>query len=258
MKGEKSNELMTFLVEEVLRYGSDTLPAATEKRLSEIRREKPSVPVIYVSSGSAAVIAGSEKSAAAADLYLKEMGINGLIVSTGGHGPAVFEPLFSVQLPGKNRLVFRNITEDKVEVTLNGVFHNDMPDEDLVAQSGSTGFEAWHGIPFIEDIPFFKFQKRVVLENFGFYDPESIEEYIARGGYRSFLKTIRNYTHEEVCDIVERSGLRGRSGGVSRQDLSGSMLLTRHQTTGISYAMPRRVIPALIVTGRYWKVIRTG
>ncbi|MDZ7634702.1 MAG: hypothetical protein U5L72_09910 [Bacteroidales bacterium] len=56
-------------------------------------------------------------------------------------------------------------------------------------------------------------KKRVVLGNCGCYDPESIEEYIARGGYRAFLKTIRNYTHEEVCDIVERSGLRGRSGG---------------------------------------------
>ncbi|MGB8359294.1 MAG: hypothetical protein WCD55_11845, partial [Bacteroidales bacterium] len=137
MKGEKSNELMTFLIDEVLKHGSDTVPADTEKRLSDIRRDKPSVPVIYVSSGSAAVIAGSEKSAAAAELYMKEIGINGLIVRTGGHGPAVFEPLFSVHLPGKNRLIFRNITEDKVETTLNGVFHNDMPDEDLVAQSGS-------------------------------------------------------------------------------------------------------------------------
>ncbi len=213
MKGEASNELMTFLIEEVLRHGSDTLPAATEKRLAEIRRDKPSVPVIYVSSGSASVIAGSEKSAAAAELYLKEMDINGLIVRTGGHGPAVFEPVICIHLPGKNRLVFRNITEDKVEATLNGVFHNDMPMEDLVAQSGSTGFEAWQGIAFIEDIPFFKLQKRVVLSNCGYYDPENIEEYIARGGYRAFLKTIRNYTHVEVCDIIERSGLRGRSGG---------------------------------------------
>ncbi|HKK41443.1 MAG TPA: NADH-quinone oxidoreductase subunit L, partial [Bacteroidales bacterium] len=36
---------------------------------------------------------------------------------------------------------------------------------------------------------------------------------MARGGYRAFVKAIRNYTYEEVCDIVERSGLRGRSGG---------------------------------------------
>ena len=155
----------------------------------------------------------ASKSAAAAELYLNDMGIRGLVVRTGCHGPAAFEPMVCVHLPGKNKLIFRNITEDKIETLLNGVFHNDMPEEDLVAQTGSTGFEAWHDIPFMEEIPFFRLQKRVVLGNCGCYDPESIEEYIARGGYRAFLKTIRNYTHEEVCDIVERSGLRGRSGG---------------------------------------------
>jgi len=213
MKEKREGNTREFLVREVLMHGSDTLPAASEKRLAEIRRDKPSVPVIYVASGSAALIAGSARSAAAAELYLNEMGIRGMVVMTGCHGPAAFEPMVCVHLPGKNKLIFRNITEDKIEPLLNGVFHNDMPEEDLVAQTGSTGFEAWHEIPFMDELPFFRLQKRVVLGNCGCYDPESIEEYIARGGYRAFLKTIRNYTHEEVCDIVERSGLRGRSGG---------------------------------------------
>ena len=213
MKENREGDTREFLVREVLMHGSDTLPATSEKRLAALRRDKPSEAVIYVASGSAALIAGSEKSAAAAELYLEEMGIRGLVVKTGCQGPAAFEPMVCVHLPGKNKLIFRNITEDKIETLLNGVFHNDMPAEDLVAQAGSTGFEAWHEIPFMEEIPYFRLQKRVVLGNCGWYDPESIEEYIARGGYRAFLKTIRNYTHEEVCDIIERSGLRGRSGG---------------------------------------------
>ena len=213
MKEKREGDTREFLVREVLMHGSDTLPAASEKRLAGIRRDKPSEPVIYVASGSAALIAGSARSAAAAELYLSEMNIRGLVVKTGCHGPSAFEPLVCVHLPGKNKLIFRNITEDKIETLLNGVFHNDMPQEDLVGQTGSTGFEAWHEIQFIEELPFFRLQKRVVLGNCGWYDPESIAEYIARGGYRAFLKTIRNYTHEEVCDIVERSGLRGRSGG---------------------------------------------
>ncbi len=213
MKEKIDGDTREFLVREVLMHGSDTLPGASEKRLAGIRRDKPSEPVIYVASGSAALIAGSARSAAAAELYLSEMNIRGLVVKTGCHGPSAFEPLMCVHLPGKNKLIFRNITEDKIETLLNGVFHNDMPQEDLVGQTGSTGFEAWHEIPFMEELPFFRLQKRVVLGNCGWYDPESIAEYIARGGYRAFLKTIRNYTHEEVCDIVERSGLRGRSGG---------------------------------------------
>jgi NADH:ubiquinone oxidoreductase subunit F (NADH-binding)/ferredoxin len=82
-----------------------------------------------------------------------------------------------------------------------------------VGQSGSRGFGMWSGIGFMEELPFFARQKRIILNNCGCYDPENIEEYIARGGYRTFLKTIRNYTHEEVCTIIEKSGLRGRSGG---------------------------------------------
>jgi NADH:ubiquinone oxidoreductase subunit F (NADH-binding) len=96
---------------------------------------------------------------------------------------------------------------------LNGVFHNDINEDDLAGQTGTKGFELWPGIPFMDEMPFFANQKRVILNNCGCYDPESIEEYIARGGYRAYIKAIRHYTFEEVCDIIERSGLRGRSGG---------------------------------------------
>jgi NADH:ubiquinone oxidoreductase subunit F (NADH-binding)/Pyruvate/2-oxoacid:ferredoxin oxidoreductase delta subunit len=207
------SEIKEFLIGEVLRNESETLSAATEKRLADIRRDKPSVPVIYISAGTAAIIAGSEKTADAIESYIEDMNIRASVVKVGCHGPSVYEPMICVHIPGKNKLIFRNITEDKAEALLNGVFHSDMPEEDLVAQMGNTGFEAWHGIPFLNDLPYFSFQKRIVLNNCGCYDPSSIEEYIARGGYKTYVKAIRNYTFEEVCDIIEKSGLRGRSGG---------------------------------------------
>lgn len=205
--------LQEFLIRDVLLRHSDAFSGETAARLAAIRRDKPSFPVIYISSGSAGIIAGSNATAAAAVQWLEERGLKGKVVRTGCHGPAAYEPMVCVHLPGKNNLVFRNITAEKTETLLNGVFHLDLPAEDLVAQTGSRGFGTWQDIPFLDEITYFRLQKRVVLGNCGLYDPESIEEYIARGGYRSFVKTIRNYTHEEVCDIIERSGLRGRSGG---------------------------------------------
>ena len=205
--------LQEFLIRDVLLRHSDAFSGETAARLAAIRRDKPSFPVIYISSGSAGIIAGSNATAAAAVQWLEERGLKGQVVRTGCHGPAAYEPMVCVHLPGKNNLVFRNITAEKTETLLNGVFHLDLPAEDLVAQTGSRGFGTWQDIPFLDEITYFRLQKRVVLGNCGLYDPESIEEYIARGGYRSFVKTIRNYTHEEVCDIIERSGLRGRSGG---------------------------------------------
>ena len=67
--------------------------------------------------------------------------------------------------------------------------------------------------PRQEDIPFYKRQKRVVLENCGTSDAEDIEEYIAKGGYAGFEKALFEMTDEEVCKIIIDSGLRGRGGG---------------------------------------------
>ena len=206
-------EIKAFLIEKVLLFGSDTLQPETEKVLKQVRREKPDTPVIYISSGTSSVIAGSESTYSAIEAYISENSLNSSLIRVGCNGPANFEPLLCIHLPGKNKLFFRNITEEKVEPLLNGVFHNDINEDDLAGQTGTRGFEYWPGIPFMEDMPFFSRQKRVILANCGCYNPESIEEYIARGGYRAYAKAIRNYTYEEVCDIIERSGLRGRSGG---------------------------------------------
>lgn len=209
----KIQNIKKFLIEKVLLHEYENLPADTERILQAIRREKPDFPVIYVSSGTGGVISGSEATFAALRAYLEPQYPEASIIMTGCTGPLNYEPFICIQLPGKNKLFFRNITEEKVEPLLNGVFHNDIPDEDIVGQSGNEDYGIWNGVPFMQEVPFFARQKRVILGNCGCYDPESIEEYIARGGYFTFLKTIRNYTHAEVCDIVEKSGLRGRSGG---------------------------------------------
>jgi NADH:ubiquinone oxidoreductase subunit F (NADH-binding)/Pyruvate/2-oxoacid:ferredoxin oxidoreductase delta subunit len=178
-----------------------------------VRREKPDNPVIFISSGTSSLIAGSDRTWVALESYINENEPLAKLVNVGCTGPAEYEPLVCIQIPGKNRLYFRNITEEKVEPLLNGVFHNDINKDDLAGQTGTKGFELWPGIPFMDELPFFANQKRIVLNNCGCYNPESIEEYIARGGYRTFIKAIRHYTFEEVCDIIEKSGLRGRSGG---------------------------------------------
>lgn len=206
-------DLKRFLIEKVLLFESDTLPPETEKALQQIRREKTDLPVVYVSSGTSSIIAGSEKTIEAVNTYIAENEPDALLIRMGCTGPTNFEPLVCIQLPGKNKLYFRNITEEKVEPLLNGVFHNDINEEDMAGQMGPNGFGLWPGIPFFNELPFFARQKRIILGNCGCYDPENIDEYIARGGYRAFVKAIRHYTYEEVCEIIERSGLRGRSGG---------------------------------------------
>lgn len=59
---------------------------------------------------------------------------------------------------------------------------------------------------------FFRKQKRVVLRNCGLIDPESIEEYIARGGYEALGKVLTSMTPDSVISELKASGLRGRGG----------------------------------------------
>ena len=63
-----------------------------------------------------------------------------------------------------------------------------------------------------EDIPFYKQQTRRVLEHCGHIDAESIEEYLAIGGYTALTKCLFDLTGEEVIKEVSDSGLRGRGG----------------------------------------------
>ncbi len=64
-----------------------------------------------------------------------------------------------------------------------------------------------------EDIPFYKKQTRLVLENCGHIDAEHISDSIAHGGYQALAKVLLEMTPEEVINEIYDSNLRGRGGG---------------------------------------------
>jgi NADH:ubiquinone oxidoreductase subunit F (NADH-binding) len=59
---------------------------------------------------------------------------------------------------------------------------------------------------------FYKNQQMIVLENCAKIDPDSIEDYIAIGGYKALQKALTQMTPEEVIGEVKQSGIRGRGG----------------------------------------------
>ena len=60
--------------------------------------------------------------------------------------------------------------------------------------------------------PYFAKQLRVATENFGRIDPESLDDYIGRGGYEALQHVLSEMTSTEVRDQISKSGLRGRGG----------------------------------------------
>ncbi len=63
------------------------------------------------------------------------------------------------------------------------------------------------------NIPFFQRQTRIVLENSGMIDPESIDDYIAADGYQALSKVLTEMTPADAIREITLSGLRGRGGG---------------------------------------------
>ena len=64
-----------------------------------------------------------------------------------------------------------------------------------------------------QDIPFYKFQQRIVFGSNGEIDPTQIDDYIAIGGYKGLEKVLSEMAPEQVIDTIKKSGLRGRGGG---------------------------------------------
>ena len=64
----------------------------------------------------------------------------------------------------------------------------------------------------LDELTFYKKQKRIALKNCGVIDPENIDEYIAFDGYKALEKVLKEMTQDEVIETIKASGLRGRGG----------------------------------------------
>lgn len=65
----------------------------------------------------------------------------------------------------------------------------------------------------MNDTDFYRKQNRIALRNCGVIDPENINEYLARDGYKALAKVISTMSPEQTIETVKSSGLRGRGGG---------------------------------------------
>ncbi len=192
--------------------GNDTTLA--DKKLSLLKHEEVEKPVIYVGAGTCGLGAGAGKTIESIKSYLSTKNIDADIVEVGCIGLCAAEPIVDVQLPGHNRIAFSHVTEDKVENLLDTVLNMELPDEEVLYQFPvGKNNRSWENIANFNEYPYFAKQHRIVLQNCGSLNPVSIDEYIANGGYQSYLKTINTYKPVEVCAMVEDSGLRGRGGG---------------------------------------------
>jgi NADH:ubiquinone oxidoreductase subunit F (NADH-binding)/(2Fe-2S) ferredoxin len=168
--------------------------------------------------------------AGAKDVYDKAREIfdqqNVLVARTGCLGLCEEEPLVDIQAPGKPRIVYRRVSQDNIAELLEAHQKAEYLEKHVLGQMKDprsileddienplSGIFSTNGIPTLEEIPFYDKQLKIALRNCGYIDPESIEEYIARGGYLSLFHALHEMEPEEVIEAIKISGLRGRGGG---------------------------------------------
>ena len=164
---------------------------AHRERVAEFRAE------IHVCGSGGCRSAGSDTLLTAFERACekKKIASDVRIVSTGCMGLCGSGPMVRI-LP--DEALYAGVTPDKADRIVSSHILRGKPFRSLL-------LDAEH--------PFFASQKPVVLQHMGRLDPESVEDYIAHGGYEALAKAVTYSAPEHVILEIRNSGLRGRGGG---------------------------------------------
>jgi NADH-quinone oxidoreductase subunit F len=129
-----------------------------------------------------------------------------LVVMTGCNGFCAVGPVMVVMPDG---IFYHSLSEDIIPFLVEEHFLKGRPVKKLMF----TPTEEELVIPKMMDIGFFSRQTLIALRNRGLIDPEVIDEYIARDGYKALAKALTEMKPEDIITEIKNSGLRGRGGG---------------------------------------------
>lgn len=153
---------------------------------------------VIIGQGSCGVATGAKKTAAEFEKQIAEKNLDAVVDITGCVGTCYLEPIVDVYDDNGEMTRYVKVQPDKVaEIVDNHLAKGTAVTEMAISK---------------EDQQFIEKQKRVVLRNCGIINPESIDEYIAVGGYKAIEKVVTSMTPEEVIEEIKISGLRGRGG----------------------------------------------
>lgn len=186
--------------------------AKHEELMIRLDREAEPAPTggrmhIMVCGGTGCTSSNSMKIAGALEERIREAGLQEdiRIVKTGCFGLCAQGPILMVY---PDHIMYTLVEPEDVEEIFESHVKNGVPVKRLLA--GAEDEEEISNA--MESVDFFSRQMRVALRNCGAINPEDIDEYIARDGYRAIEKCITEMDPEDVVELIKASNLRGRGG----------------------------------------------
>jgi len=162
---------------------------------------------VLVCTGGGCVASGALEVRSALQEAIYRKGLDGecKVVETGCLGPCAVGPVAVVYPDG---VFYEKLKPEDAEEIVEEHLLKGRVVERLVHAEPLNG----EAVSELDEIGFFRKQRKIVLRNCGVVDPQLIEEYIARDGYQALAKALTAMTPEQVIDQMKRSGLRGRGG----------------------------------------------
>ncbi|MBI3953028.1 MAG: SLBB domain-containing protein [Chloroflexi bacterium] len=140
---------------------------------------------------------------------LKRRGIQAPVVRVGGLGLCYLEPLVYLANGSQPFVVYGPVRPEDVPALVESHLAKGQPVREKAL--GTLGEGSLPGLPSIWEHPFLKPQVRLATRNFGVSDPESLDHYLARGGFAGLERAL-TMAPKAVIDTVGAAGLRGRGG----------------------------------------------
>jgi NADH-quinone oxidoreductase subunit F len=160
--------------------------------------------IVRVGLASCGIAAGGREVYDALSAKLGEKGLKNVeLKQTGCMGMCYSEVMVEVCSAKGERTFYSHVTPEKVDRII---------DEHIIGGKPVTEWIILADGMETEGSRVLAKQRRIVLRNCGLIDPESIDDYLAVGGYKAIEKAIRTMTPQEVIDAITKSGLRGRGG----------------------------------------------
>ena len=162
---------------------------------------------VIVGMGSCGIAAGAK--AIYEQIEKADLGVE--LCMTSCVGMCYAEPIVEVQ-NDSGRIMYGYVDSKFADVLIQSVkAGGELPSENRIKEDAD-------GKKYLDR------QVKIALKNCGVIDPESLDEYLAAGGYEGLKKCINTMKPEDVIEAVKTSGLRGRGGAGFTTGLKWSFL----------------------------------
>lgn len=169
---------------------------------------------IFLQIGTCSIIAGILETAREIRSYIQIHQVQAEVYECGCMGMCSSDPVVDVEISGRAKISLQKLNANAVTDVFDSLLNHILPDNCFILGQYSSGYGLpWERVPFIDDLPFFSLQHRVLLKDAGSLVPVSLQQYQQIGGFDGLRKALYTYSPAAVCDEITQSGLTGRGGG---------------------------------------------